>query len=68
MTVSNPESTIEASQLAESKVKASNAQTQNGGVEQLSATAKPIEVQPNQDANANKVEIGQGQAEETNLS
>ncbi|MGZ7887676.1 hypothetical protein ACXVQ9_04735 [Lactobacillus crispatus] len=39
-----------------------------GGVEQPSATAKPIEVQPNQDANANKAEIGQGQAEETNLS
>ncbi len=38
------------------------------GVEQPSATAKPIEVQPNQDANANKVEIGQSQAEETNLS
>ena len=35
------------------------------GVEQPSATAKPIEVQPNQDANANKAEIGQGQAEET---
>ena len=33
-----------------------------GGVEQPSATAKPIEVQPNQDANANKAEIGQGQA------
>lgn len=68
LTVSKPESTIKARQLAESKVKNSNVQTQNGGIEQPSATAKPIEVQPNQDANANKAEIGQSQAEETNLS